>query len=102
MTGPSRRVPLSALPDRASARLKRFLFAYELVGTGRFVIRHADPNSSSLEELEFDLEQERFLSPDERLRVRASAPSQLEMPSGMTVRVSHRISSRPAHPAGSL
>lgn len=91
MTGAFRRVPLTALPSRAAAELKRFLFAYELVGSGRFVIRHADPSSNSIEELEFDAKQGRYLSATERLQLRASEPSHFRMPSGQTVRLSYRV-----------
>jgi hypothetical protein len=91
MTSACRRVPLTALPNRAANQLKRFLFAYQLVDSGRFVIRHADPSNNHVEELEFDPRQNRFLSADERLRLRASEPRQLRMPSGQTVQVSYRI-----------
>lgn len=92
MTGAApRRVPLTALPSDAVAELKRFLFAYELVGSGRYVIRHADPSSKSIEELEFDSNQGRYLSASERLQLRASEPSHFRMPSGQTVRVSYRL-----------
>jgi hypothetical protein len=85
------RVPLSALPGRAAAQLKRFLFAYQLFDNGRFVIRHADPSNNRIEELEFDPRVNRFLSPDERLRLRESERRQLRLPSGYTVQVSYRI-----------
>lgn len=91
MTSVIRRVPLTALPSGAAAALKRFLFAYELTDSGRFVIRHADPTDNRIEELEFDPRLNRFLSADERLGLRASEPRAFRLPSGQIVRVSYRV-----------
>jgi hypothetical protein len=91
MTSAFHRVPLTALPNRAATQLKRFLFAYQLVDGGRFVIRHADPSNNKVEELEFDPRLDRFLSAKERLGLRAAAPNLLRLPSGHTAQASHRI-----------
>jgi hypothetical protein len=64
------RVGLQSLPVNAANGINRekFLFSYYVPEKNRYVIRHVNPTTKKGEELEFDVEADRFLSIEERLK----------------------------------
>lgn len=64
------RVRVSQLPSDVTKGLRKFLFGYHLPTENRYVINDLDTATKTSRELEFDIAQNRFLTSDERLRIR--------------------------------